>query len=98
MSVCQACGRRGHTVPVADLRALLCIGCDAAFTAWATTRPWVVASDWPGMNRLAQFGHGAQTARDQQRDACAHATNTRPLTDTQRVLVDAWHHYRAVAS
>jgi hypothetical protein len=42
------------------------------------------------MNRLGQFGAGAMTARDRQRDACAAALNHGRLADDTRAALDAW--------
>jgi len=47
VATCQACGRPTSVLPVPALRALLCVECDQAFTAWALTHPRCLPSDWP---------------------------------------------------
>lgn len=98
---CQvtACPSPGQVAsPV--LRAVLCHEHLHEFEAWHETRPWVVPTDWPTWNRgnVSALATRAQRARDRVRDEAAATSNTRPLTDSQRALVDAWHVQRGVAS
>lgn len=95
---CQACGELGQ-IGNADLRAVLCWSCDAAFIAWYLARPWCMASDWPGMNRgrLGALAGAAQRARDAIRTAEANAANHAPLRADAVPLLAAWRQHRATA-
>lgn len=94
---CQVCGASGYTAPVVELRALLCVECDQAFTAWRDTHPWCVETDWSRWvlrGRAADAIAGAQRARDDIRDRDAAAASLTPMRPDVAPLYAAWRQHR----